>query len=118
MDKIKCFIIETEELYLERVFVERDRVPLYFLCKGEQDNLYIALATDIDADKYVITKASRSDVVRLLRAEITMRDLILVGGSGWRVYAKENLEEDICEKIKMVELCEEELPTHNSFYMQ
>lgn len=116
MNKELCFIIDKQELMLEQILVDYNKVPVYFICKDNQNQYYVVLCTDIDNEKYIITKTDINKLIKLLKQKITMRDLILSEKDFWEVTAGENIEKDICKNknINLINL--EDLPYENSYF--
>lgn len=116
MNKELCFIINKQELILEQILVDYNNVPVYFICKDNQNQYYVVLCTDIDNEKYIITKTDINKLIKLLKQKITMRDLILSEKEFWEVTAGESIEKDICKKknISLIDL--EDLPYENSYF--
>lgn len=84
MNKELCFNIENKNLYLEQVLVEYMDIPIFFLCRSE-NQYYIALCTDIDELSYIVAELSLSDVYNLLHGKIPMRDVILKQNEYWDI---------------------------------
>lgn len=99
-EKELCFIIENKKLYLEHVLVDYMDIPIFFLCKGEEQ-YYIALCTDIEELHYIVTKLSLMDVYDLLHGEKAMRDIILKQKEFWKIYSEENIASDKVIKCDM-----------------
>ena len=51
--RVVQFVIDGKELYLEKVLVETS-VPLFFICKDDNDIRYSVLCTDTFEFKYVL----------------------------------------------------------------
>ena len=78
MSRELCFNIENQDLYLEQVLVDYMDIPIFFLCKNKKQ-YYIALCTDIDELRYIVTKLSLSEVYNLLHGKvITATDIVHV----------------------------------------
>ena len=99
-EKELCFVIENKKLYLEHVLVDYMDIPIFFLCKGEEQ-YYIALCTDIEELHYIVTKLSLMDVYDLLHGEKAMRDVILKQKEFWKIYSEENIASDKVIKCDM-----------------
>lgn len=93
MDKELCFIIESRKLFLEQVLVDYNEIPIFFLCKNEEQ-YYIVLCTDIDDLRYIVTKLSIPDVYNLLHGNIPMRDAILKQKEYWDVVSDDDVSLD------------------------
>ncbi len=75
MKKIVCFAVNGEELILEKVLVDYQNIPIYFLCRSER-SYYIALCTDVEEPKYIVARVSMTDIYNLLHGQLQMRRII------------------------------------------
>ena len=100
MNKELCFNIENLKLYLEQVLVDYMDIPIFFLCKGE-NQYYIALCTDIDELHYIVAKLSLLDVYNLLHGKVPMRDVILKQKEYWNIVSGTDISLDIVTKKKI-----------------
>ena len=64
MNKEKCFIIDEKILYVEKVLVDFENIPIFFLCKS-YDDYYVVLCVDFDNYNYIIVEASLIDIYNL-----------------------------------------------------
>lgn len=108
-EKKLCFIIEKEKLYLEQVLVDYMDVPIFFLCKGE-NQYYITLCIDFDELTYVVVKLPLKDVYKLLHSEIPMRDVILKQREYWLVYSGNEISQDKVIRHEIKDMDESLLP--------
>lgn len=115
MNKELCFIIEGKELYLEKVLVSFQEVPIFFLCKNNKD-YYIALCVDVDKLNYVVTRLSIKDVFDLLHGIIPMRNAITQQEAYWYIESKEDIKSDTVEKRQMYTLDITILPQVNAYF--
>lgn len=115
MNSKLCFRIESIELYLEQVLVDYTGIPIFFLCKGE-DNYYLVLCTDIDELNYIIVKLSMNDLYRLLHGEVFIRNTILKQNEYWNVISGEEIPLDRVEKLGISELDSSLLPKENVYF--
>ena len=115
MDKELCFIIEGKELYLEKVLVSFQEVPIFFLCKDNKD-YYIALCADVDKLNYVVTGLSIKDVFDLLHGIIPMRNAITQQEAYWYIESQEDIKSDTVEKRQMYTLDITILPQVNAYF--
>lgn len=90
MSKELCFNIENKDLYLEQVLVDYMDIPIFFLCRGEEQ-YYVALCADIDKLNYIVTRLSLSDVYNLLHGKLPMRDAILKQDYYWNVVSGDEI---------------------------
>lgn len=115
MNKELCFIIEGKELYLEKVLVSFQEVPIFFLCKNNKD-YYIALCVDVDKLNYVVTGLSIKDVFDLLHGIIPMRNAITQQETYWYIESQEDIKSDTVEKRQMYTLDITILPQVNAYF--
>ena len=90
MNKELCFNIENKKLYLEQILVDYMDIPIFFLCKGE-NQYYVALCTDIDELSYIVAKLSLSDVYNLLHGKIPMRNIIFEQNEYWDIVSGDEI---------------------------
>lgn len=57
---------------MERVLVDYNCVPIFFICKDE-NNRYLALNSEPDNSAYIVVKISDADAYDLLHGNIPMR---------------------------------------------
>lgn len=115
MNKELCFIIEGKELYLEKVLVSFQEVPIFFLCKNNKD-YYIALCVDVDKLNYIVTRLSIKDVFDLLHGIIPMRNAITQQEAYWYIESQEDIKSDTVEKRQMYTLDITILPQVNAYF--
>ena len=115
MNKELCFIIEGKELYLEKVLVSFQEVPIFFLCKNNKD-YNIALCVDVDKLNYVVTRLSIKDVFDLLHGIIPMRNAITQQEAYWYIESQEDIKSDTVEKRQMYTLDITILPQVNEYF--
>lgn len=115
MNKELCFIIEGKKLYLEKVLVSFQEVPIFFLCKNNKD-YYIALCVDVDKLNYVVTRLSIKDVFDLLHGIIPMRNAITQQEAYWYIESQEDIKSDTVEKRQMYTLDITILPQVNAYF--
>lgn len=48
MNKELCFILDNKNIYLDHILVDYEYVPIFFLCKDDECQYYLALCTDIE----------------------------------------------------------------------
>lgn len=113
MDKEKCFIIDEKILYLEKVLVDFENIPIFFLCKS-YDDYYVVLCIDFDNYNYIIVEASLIDIYNLLHGNIPMRDVILKQDYYWKIISGEDLLSDTIERHPMKCIDTSLLPEENA----
>ena len=109
MNGNKCFYIEGKYLYLEQTLVEYNGIPIYFLCRNDEQ-YYTVLCTDIDELTYVVVRTAASDVYSLLHGRIPMRNVILKADHYWQVVSAEDMLQDDVKYLAMDELDHSLLP--------
>ena len=109
MKKELCFIIDGQELYLEKVLVDYMEVPIFFLCKAVE-KYYIALCIDMDEYNYVVVQMTMQDTYDLLHGKIPMRDVVLGRKEYWLVCSGDEPKDDKVEKQEIGRLQVELLP--------
>lgn len=115
MNKEKCFIIDEKILYLEKVLVDFENIPIFFLCKS-YDDYYVVLCVDFDNYNYIIVEASLIDIYNLLHGNIPMRDVILKQDYYWKIISGEDLLSDTIEKHPMKCINTSLLPEENAYF--
>lgn len=65
MDKILCFKLNNDELYLNQILVDYTNIPIFFICKGKKD-YYLVLLTDYNNYNYIIVTITKDDIYNLL----------------------------------------------------
>lgn len=112
----ECFVIESKALYFEKALVEYDYVPIFFLCKDNMEEFYIALCIDFDELTYVVANISESDTYSLLHGQITMREVITKKEDFWHIQSGEELSLDKVKQCPIKELKEDWLPESGAYF--
>lgn len=108
------FIIDGEELILDKVLVEFDETPIFFVCKNK-NAYFIALNIDLDEERYILTRISLNGLSKMLHGKITMRELFLQSDKYWEIMVGEELGKDtVCEK-SIAEIPLELLPYEGAY---
>ncbi len=115
MNKELCFNIDNKKLYLEQVLVDYMGIPIFFLCKGE-NQYYVTLCTNIDELSYIVAKLSLADVYNLLHGKIPMRDVILKQNEYWDIASGNEIYLDIITKKNIDTLDTALLPEENACF--
>lgn len=89
--RVVQFVIDGKELYLEKVLVETS-VPLFFICKDDNNTRYSVLCTDTFEFKYVLIQSYNEDIQKMLKMRISMRELFnrAVNDIYWKVEVSED----------------------------
>lgn len=114
-NKELCFRVEGVDLYLEYVLVEYIGIPIFFLCKGENE-YYVVLCINLDELNYYIIKPSLLDIFNLLHSKITMRDMFLKQPNYWFIESGDNIESDVVTNnpIKLINVSD--LPVEGEYF--
>lgn len=115
MNQELCFCIEGRNLYLEQVLVEYMNIPIFFLCKNNQQH-YLVLCTDMDDFNYLVIELSTSDLYNLLHGNIPMRDVFLKQKEYWEVNSNKTISKDIVSKHEIHHLDNSLLPKENAYF--
>ncbi len=115
MDKELCFNIENKNLYLEQVLVDYRDIPIFFLCR-EENQYYAALCTDVDRLCYIVVKLPLLDVYNLVHGKMPMRDIILKQREYWDIVSGNEIFLDVVTK-KCIDMLEKDLlPEENACF--
>lgn len=114
MEEQVFFIINGNVLTLDKVLVEFNEAPIFFVCT-QNDKYYISSCTDIEKEKYIVTEVSLSNLSRMLHGKITMRDLILQADCYWDITVGEDVEKDIVLEKEIRTISLEDLPYEGAY---
>lgn len=98
------FKINGMELVLDKVLVEYNEEPVFFVCRCEQ-RYFIALSADMKEERYLVTEISLSQLSKMLHEKITMRALVLQADKFWDITAGEDYTKD-----QIIEKCIADIP--------
>lgn len=115
MEKTLCFVIEYKELYLEKVLVEYERIPILFLCQAV-DGWYLCLCYDVDNIKYYVVRISAEEISFLLQGKVPMRDVFLAQNGYWDILAGREMDQDIVEEKAIESIDRDVLPYEGAYY--
>lgn len=115
MEKDLCFIIDKEKLYLDKVLVDYEGIPLFFICKSEK-SYFVSLCIDIDNPVYIVSITSLVNIYKMLYGRIEMRNLLTETKCCWKVISGNEIEEDTVESINSCDLKDTDLPEKGAFY--
>lgn len=115
MDKELCFHIENKNLYLEQILVDYKDIPIFFLCR-EENQYYAALCTDIDGLRYIVVKLPLLDVYNLVHGKIPMRDTILKQREYWDIVSGNEISMDTVTKKRIDTLEKALLPEEGACF--
>lgn len=115
MEKELCFCIENKELYLEQVLVDFMDIPIFFLCKND-DQYYAALCIEMDELNYIVVQVPVLDVYNLLHEKLSMRNIFLNQKEYWEVFSGEEIYKDTVTKHLKKELDTSLLPEEDACF--
>lgn len=110
MNKELCFILDNKNIYLDHILVDYEYVPIFFLCKDDDCQYYLALCTDIENGEYIVVKISLLSVYNLLHGNIAMRDVILNQKIFWKVVSGDEIKNDIVNEYPIDYINHQDLP--------
>ena len=108
------FVIEGKELVLDKVLVEFNEAPIFFVCKSEQ-LYFIASCVDIENERYLVAQIGLSNLARMLHGKITMRNLILQANLFWDITVREDITKDIVIKRSVETISVDDLPYEGAY---
>lgn len=114
-EKTLCFIIEQKNLYLDKILVDINGFPIFFVCK-EGGDYYLVTCYDTDDMKYYVSKISVIDLRSMICGKKPMLDAILSRSEIWDIVAGDEMEEDVIKKIETDDVNTEVLPRKGVCY--
>lgn len=108
------FVIDGKELILDKVLVEFNEAPLFFVCKFES-NYFISSCVDIENERYIVAKIGLSNLSKMLHRKVTMRNLILQANVFWDITVGEDVSKDIVIEKNMESILLDELPYEGEY---
>ncbi len=109
------FVINGQELVLDKVLVEFDDTPIFFVCKNDGD-FFISACVDLEDERYIVTKVSLSRLSKMLHGKITMRELIMQTNKYWDIIPGEDVEQDIVVEKNIDEIPLNALPYEQAYF--
>ncbi|WNY25244.1 DUF6575 domain-containing protein [Methanolapillus millepedarum] len=107
-------------LYLEKVLVEIDVPPLLFVCKGEQNGLYLCVCTDSYKPpyEYLAVETTEELLLQMLCNKITMYDAFKQSPKSvaFKIKEGEDFRNDIINLVQIHEISDEDLPQKGAFF--
>lgn len=104
-------ICDIGDLFLDEIFFEFENIPVLFLCRDRDKNIYLCLCSEIrKVQNWMICKISRNILASMLKDKITIRQAFeLLDDKLYIVqYTK---DEKLCSKqVPFNEIAEEDLP--------
>lgn len=87
------FVIEGKELVLDKILVEYNEMPLFFVCRNERA-YYICTCVDVEEEQYMVVPILLSALSKMLLGKMTMRDLNMQAEGYWEVLTGEDTQSD------------------------
>lgn len=115
MSDVLCFKLNGASLFLEQVLVDDGYIPIFFLCRHEQQR-YLALCTDMEKNTYYVVKISLQDLHALLHGQIAMRDAMLNQDKFWHIEAADKPLADVVVEHPMQDMDLSVLPEENACF--
>lgn len=115
MNEQVFFVIDGKELILDKVLVEFNESPIFFVCKAEQ-TYFISSCVDIENERYLVAKVRLSNLSKMLHGKITMRSLILQAHLFWDITVGEDVSEDIIIEKNVESILLNELPYEGAYF--
>ena len=115
MNKILCFKLNNDELYLDQTLVNYNGIPIFFICKRKEE-YYLVLCTDYENYNYIIVIISVNDIYNLLHQKITMKKVILKQKEYWEVLSGDKIDKDTVTLKSMTEIDFSCLPQDKFYY--
>lgn len=108
------FVIDGKELFLDKVLVEYNEAPIFFVCRNEK-NYFISSCTDIEKECYIVVKVSLSNLSKMLHGKMTMRGLILLANKFWDIRVGEDETKDIIVENNISAISLDSLPYEGAY---
>lgn len=116
MDKQLCFVIDGQNLFLEKTLVFFNDIPIFFVCRNGIKHPFLVLCTDLEQLEYLIVETELYTLREMLNQRCTMRNAILQGTNFWKVVSGDTIENDLCEKIDKSKIEVDSLPNEGAVY--
>lgn len=117
MNKV-YFKIDNHALYMDYMLEEYDYVPILYVCKDEEQERYLVLATDFERESYLISKITLVDLNNMLLGKLDMRSAFLNQPKFWSVQCNgTEYQNDIVNEYETSLYPVEYLPAKDEFYV-
>lgn len=116
MDKQLCFVIDGQNLFLEKTLVFFNDIPIFFVCRNGIKHPFLVLCTDLERLEYLIVETKLYTLRDMLNQRCTMRNALLKGVNFWKVVPGDTIENDLCEKIDISKIEIDSLPNEGAVY--
>lgn len=118
-ESLLCFQINGKNLYLDQILTEYEWIPIFFLCKDENQKYLALCISNVLKDKdlhYIVVQLSTNDVDALLNKKCPMSDIILKQKGYWAIESAEDIYEDIVTWHTMKHINKGNLPEEGAYY--
>ena len=114
----KAFLkIDNADLYIEKILVDYNSFPIFFVCRNIREELYIALCSDYRNEEYILSKTRPKDLLDMLYGRITIREYFTKYEVYWNVKIGETPQDDRVEKIGKYQIDSSVLPFEGEKYI-
>lgn len=114
MEEQVFFSINGDELILDKVLVEYNEAPIFFVCKHDE-KYFVASCTDLEEEEYIVTGVSLNSLSKMLHGKIAMRELILQADMFWDITVGEDVADDCVIPKSMDVIPLDALPYENAY---
>lgn len=118
MDKLLCFVLNDNRLFLDKSLVLFNNTPIFFVCTDLGGKYYLVLCIDTSELKYIVVETSIRTLWQMLSQKITMRNALLSGTAFWSVEAGSSPEDDMVELKDISEIDCDILPSEDAYYQK
>lgn len=96
------FTINGISLYIEKVLLFFQEIPLLFICIDNKGNRYFCLCRDTDIGTHLICRINTDTLLKYLKSEISFTDMYESTDTFYKVEVgeKEDFSDDIITEIK------------------
>lgn len=103
---MKCFKINEEILFLEKVLLYFQETPLLFICKNNECERYIVFCQDTDKFIYLVSEISTSNLIKYLKSELSFTSIYECKNFFYKIEAgdKEDFSEDKIARLEGSEI--------------
>lgn len=116
MRKIKCFCINSNDLYMEHLLVYMD-YPILYTCTDNSDNRYLAMCVDPYEGYYILAKIDTSVLVEMLCGTLPMKDAFSKCKELYRVYYEEPVCDNKVQKVNFCDIEDDDLPESDAMFV-
>lgn len=116
MNDTLCFIINDTELYLDKVLLAFNNIPVFYVCKDNNSNRYLVLCTDTDNFNYIVIHINITALYDMLTNKTDMRTPFLKAESFWKITTGDTFKNDKTELLKQEHLDISFLPIEGGMY--